>query len=143
MRLDSSLKKKKGLLFPNGNSISLEINPVSCNFTLQEEKSVHSRKSLDLTIVSLPKHHKENRKIVNVWTEVAMAHLSMLFKRRFLPTWPLVNSLARSILLPQKAHIRGNVNALVLQKIKLAFGILSSFNWEKMYANKMQEHDSS
>lgn len=29
------------------------------------------RSSLDLIIVNLPKHHKENRKIVNVWTEVA------------------------------------------------------------------------
>lgn len=30
-----------------------------------------SRSSLNLIIVSLPKHHKENKKIVNVWTEVA------------------------------------------------------------------------
>lgn len=82
-----------------------------------------SRKSLDLTIVSLPKHHKENRKIVNVWTEVATAHPSMLFKRDFLLTWPLasVNSLARSILLRQKAHIQGNVNALVFLENKVGF----------------------
>lgn len=30
-----------------------------------------SRSSLDLIIVSLPKHHKENKKIVNMCSEVA------------------------------------------------------------------------
>lgn len=45
--------------------------PVSCNFTLREGKMPMSKWSLDLIIVSLPKHHKENRKIVNVRTEVA------------------------------------------------------------------------
>lgn len=29
-----------------------------------------SRKGLGLSTVSLPKHHKDNRKIVTVWTEV-------------------------------------------------------------------------
>lgn len=45
--------------------------PGSCNFTLREEKMPMSKTSLDHIIVSLPKRHKENRKIVNVRTEVA------------------------------------------------------------------------
>lgn len=45
--------------------------PMSCNFTLREEKMLMSKTTLDHIIVSLPKHHKENRKIVNVRTEVA------------------------------------------------------------------------
>lgn len=45
--------------------------PGSCNFTLPEEKMPMSKTSLDHIIVSLPKRHKENRKIVNVRTEVA------------------------------------------------------------------------
>lgn len=42
--------------------------PVSCNFTLREEKMPMSKRILDHIIVSLPKRHKENRKIVSVPT---------------------------------------------------------------------------
>lgn len=75
------------------------------------------RSRLDLIIVNLPKHHKENRKIVNVWTEVARGHIqAMLFKGDFLPSWPSANHLPRSILLLQKAHIWGKANGLVFRK---------------------------
>lgn len=74
LKFDSSFLKKWSVVSLMATPFLFGTNPpVSCHFTLREGKMPMSRWSLDLIIVSLPKHHKENRKIVNVRTEVAGA----------------------------------------------------------------------
>lgn len=65
------LYKKVVCSFPRQPHFLKNKPPMSCNFTLKEEKMPMSRRNLDLIIVYLLKLNKENRKIVDVWTEVA------------------------------------------------------------------------
>lgn len=102
-----------------------------------------SRSSLDLKIVSLPKHHKENKKIVNVWTEVVSGISKLCYLKEIFYQLGHQQTIRLEVFYYCKRPTYGAKQIHRFLEYKLALGIFSTFNWKKMHANKMQEHDSS
>lgn len=78
-----------------------------------------------------------------MWTEVASGISKLCYLREIFCQLGHQQTICLEVFCICKSPHTGQRKCTGFWKIKLAFGIFSTFNWGEMCAYKMQEHDSS